>query len=506
MSRAQSKQAPKYAKKKRPRQRNQYLLFLILGSTLYCSWWLVSFPDSFDDTWKSGSSQFHRLLQSSKISLSMGNMDHMDTNTGVGRSGNLLPSTTLRMKATTSIAGEGHFESVLPRVLSIYFPQYHPDPLNDFLWGTNFTDWDSLRAAPEKNKRGFPIPRPSELGYYDLRDYETRKKQGELARDYGIDGFIMHHYWFYDPSHPGSNLHAPLMEMLKDGEPNVPFFLNWCAVRWVNVWMGKSVFHDNKVPVNAKRAITLQEQYFNATDDMILDHYTWLKPFFHHPNYIRIKGEPVFFVYQWNDLMLPILTKLREYAIQDGFPGLYLMVGRSAAPAHIYEPQNLTENLERMMRRKTQHLSLIPVAALNKTMTYPYPLDYITRELQVPNWCLNTAESPLRPVTEEIAGVVTTFDNTPRREYNTAHLWNVDVPDKVVKRFQDSLFAAIYFDVCCHGRDRERESKEDRFVVINAWNEWAEGMSLEPSDVYGRRFLEAVRTVKAQVRQDGCVL
>jgi hypothetical protein len=402
--------------------------------------------------------------------------------------------------------------------LAIYFPQYHPDPLNDFLWGTNFTDWYSLRAAPTKNKAGFQIPRPSELGYYDLRDYETRQQQGQLARDYGIDGFIIHHYWFYDPSHPGPNLHAPLMEMLKDGEPNVPFFFNWCAVKWNNVWMGKSVFHNQKTPVNAKHAITLQDQYFNATDDMIFDHYTWLRQFFHHPNYMLVEGQPIFFVYQWNDLMAPILTKLRAYAMQDGFPGLYFIVGRSAAPAHIYKPENLSEPLQNMMRRKTQHLSLIKASApiVNQTMTYPYPLDYVSRALQVPPWCqLKTTESPLIPATEEIAGVICTFDNTPRRELNTAHLWNVNVPDKVVKRFQDSLFAAIYFDVCCHGQhtrqqrqaiqeQSSRTTKEDRFVVINAWNEWAEGMSLEPSDVYGRRFLEAVKHVKAQVLREGC--
>jgi hypothetical protein len=204
--------------------------------------------------------------------------------------------------------------------------------------------------------------------------------------------------------------------------------------------------------------------------------------------------------------MLPVLAKLREYAIQDGFPGLYLIIGRSAAPVHIYEPQNLTEPLERMMRRKTQHLSSIPTEAFNKTMTYPYPLQFITRELQVPNWCRSTNESPLRPVTEEIVGIPLTFDNTPRREFKTANLWNVGPPDEVVKRFKDNLFAAIYFDVCCHDHGRERESKEDRFVVVNAWNEWAEGMSLEPSDVYGRRFLETVKNVKAQVLRDGCVL
>lgn len=37
----------------------------------------------------------------------------------------------------------------------------------------------------------------------------------------------------------------------------------------------------------------------------------------------------------------------------------------------------------------------------------------------------------------------------------------------------------------CQARD-----KGGKFVLVNAWNEWAEGMALEPSDVYGRKLLE----------------
>jgi hypothetical protein len=33
---------------------------------------------------------------------------------------------------------------------------------------------------------------------------------------------------------------------------------------------------------------------------------------------------------------------------------------------------------------------------------------------------------------------------------------------------------------------------------------WGEGMALEPSDVYGRGFLEIIRDVKAELHQNGC--
>ena len=60
--------------------------------------------------------------------------------------------------------------NTLPRIMAIYFPQYHKDPLNNRNWGDNFTDWVSLRNAPERNYLGYPIPRPTNLlGYYLLQ-------------------------------------------------------------------------------------------------------------------------------------------------------------------------------------------------------------------------------------------------------------------------------------------------------------------------------------------------
>jgi hypothetical protein len=389
--------------------------------------------------------------------------------------------------------------NLLPRLLVIYFPQYHRDSLNDKNWGDNFTDWNSLKGAPAKNRLGYKIPRPTELGYYDLTDTHTRKRQGELARQYGVDGFIYHHYWFYDPTHPGPNLAAPLLKMLQDGEPNVPFFLNWCATKWINVWMGKAIFQN--IPTSKAKAITLQEQYFNASDDMIHDHYLWLSQFFHHNNYIKIENQPVFLVYYYDKHSHHILERLRYFARQDGFDGIYLVVGRSAAPDHIYVPKNLTERVQKIMEKRSQTVDMLPMDIFNQSMTYPYPLEYVTSPFSIPQWCMDGMKQEAASATSrpEITGVITTFDNTPRREYKSSNIYNPGEPDEVVERFNASLHAAVYYHSCC-----QQEMANDRFVAINAWNEWAEAMSVEPSDVYGRRFLEVIRDVKEQVSSHGC--
>eukprot|EP00527_Entomoneis_sp_CCMP2396_P001348 CAMPEP_0198156100 /NCGR_PEP_ID=MMETSP1443-20131203/69475_1 /TAXON_ID=186043 /ORGANISM="Entomoneis sp., Strain CCMP2396" /LENGTH=563 /DNA_ID=CAMNT_0043822881 /DNA_START=21 /DNA_END=1712 /DNA_ORIENTATION=+ len=400
-------------------------------------------------------------------------------------------------------------ETSLPRVLAIFFPQYHKDPLNDKNWGDNFTDWVSLKNSAEKNRLGYPIPRPTELGYYDLNSKKTRIQQEKLAEDHNVDGFIYHHYWFYDKTHPGPNLAQPLLNMLEDGHPNVPFFFNWCPVRWINVWMGKAIFQT--IPTNRNRAIILQDQYWNVTDEQIKDHYDWLSQFFHHHNYIRVNNQPVFLTYTFDERAIPILSKLRQLAIEDGFSGLHLIAGRSAMPDHIYvPPNNMTTVLQQQLMRTMQTLETIQMdethansSIFNQSMFYPFPLEYVSKSYTVPKWCLDKAHSP--PFAErhqhpEVVGVITTFDNSPRRPNNEASIYNQGPADLVLQKFRRNLFASVYYQTCC----LEQRASDDRFVAINAWNEWGESMAMEPSDVYGTRFLEAIREVKAQVAKMGC--
>lgn len=84
-----------------------------------------------------------------------------------------------------------------PKVYAFYFPQFHEDALNTKLWGQGFTDWARVKSSTV-NRNGQLILKPtSDLGYYDLTDREVRRRQAELAKSFGVDGFIWHHYWFY---------------------------------------------------------------------------------------------------------------------------------------------------------------------------------------------------------------------------------------------------------------------------------------------------------------------
>jgi hypothetical protein len=411
---------------------------------------------------------------------------------------------------STDVAVEPVVDEIikLPQVLAIYFPQYHEDPLNNKLWVDGFTDWVSLNNSYSRNRLGYRIPRPtSDLGFYDLTETRPRQRQGELARQYNVDGFLYHVYWFYDRTHPGPTLAAPVEAMLRDGHPNLPFCFNWCETSWVNTWMGNDVFQkdqDGNV-IEGGGDMMLQEQFFNATDQEIQEHYNWFKPFFHHENYIRLANQPVLFVYKHEDEAAPVLAKLRQLAIDDGFAGLHLVIGRKAPPANIFEPaEELKPRLQRKLETDVETLEQVGLDAAhasssvyNQSMTYPYPLPYVTESYTVPHWCVHRKHNQAKASEAyDVTGLLTTFDNTPRRDPEQARIYGYGSKEKVLARFQRNLMATLFYQTCCMKYDPDFDS---RFVTINAWNEWGEGMALEPSNVYDHGFLEIIRDVKHDV-------
>ena len=42
-----------------------------------------------------------------------------------------------------------------------------------------------------------------------------------------------------------------------------------------------------------------------------------------------------------------------------------------------------------------------------------------------------------------------------------------------------------------------RESNRE-FIFMNAWNEWAEGMYMEPDNKYGTAYLQAIKEVVSE--------
>ena len=173
----------------------------------------------------------------------------------------------------------------------------------------------------------------------------------------------------------------------------------------------------------------------------------------------------MFFVYQYDRKMDHILEKQREFAIADGYTGLYIILGPGSPPEYLKDMSTIVGYQAKKLQ--LQRLDSLPSGKLvNLTLTYPYPSDYLN-DLSLPKWCQAVSVNgnndqnsetqkempPLYPQFEsnkpEIYGVPVTFDNTPRREFKTANQWNYGKSNVVVENFWNRLETMLTFDSCC---------------------------------------------------------
>jgi lipopolysaccharide biosynthesis protein len=351
------------------------------------------------------------------------------------------------------------------KAIAFYLPQFHPIPENDRWWGKGFTEWANVaKAKPLFTGHHQPIL-PGDLGFYDLRLPESREAQADLAQEHGIHGFCYWHYWFNGEQ----LLDRPIREILELKKPDFPFCLAWANESWSRTWLGD----DKEVLIS---------QTYSPEDDK--KHAEWLCKAFNDPRYIRINGRPLFLVYKPSALPDARATceVIREISEKNGCGNPYL-VGINAH-SRIVDMRDLgfdsTEDhmpqfgaLPRVFAdghswvRFAKNLKLgIPNGGL-KVYDYEESVEMMERG---------------RPKFPNHPAVFVGWDNTARRANRAIVLIN-NTPDAVarhVRRAVESL---------------DDRPDEERFLFINAWNEWAEGMILEPDRKHGLKYLEAIKSV-----------
>ena len=78
-------------------------------------------------------------------------------------------------------------------------------------------------------------------------------------------------------------------------------------------------------------------------------------------------------------------------------------------------------------------------------------------------------------------GLFPDWDNSPRR-YNRG-AWILQNKPENYKQWLSDLIQWT----------KEHNSPDERYIFVNAWNEWAEGAHLEPDTYYGYSYLQQTR-------------
>lgn len=359
-------------------------------------------------------------------------------------------------------------DNLMPKVIAIYLPQFHETRDNNLWWGKGFTDWDSVRTA-EKYFEGHNEPKvPLGGRYYDLSTRQAMETQAELAKKYGVDGFCFYHYYFKDGK---KELELPAENLLRWKDIDMPFCFNWASEPWIrswsricgNVWSEKYEKHGMETGSGV-----LTEQDYGRPEQWEA-HFAYLLPFFQDRRYIKLDGKPVFVFYSPNDIqpLREMTACWRRMAAEAGLPGLYLIGARINAPndsldaAMIYEPRNSINHLNDSGKTEIR----------NGVRCYAY--ENIWQEV--------LKSEPVPGYKTYFCGI-SGYDDTPRRG-KSGECMTGQSPEV----FQDNLRKLL----------EKSASYGNEYLFVNAWNEWGEGMYLEPDEEHRYAYLEGVKKAVA---------
>lgn len=341
------------------------------------------------------------------------------------------------------------------KVIAYYLPQFHPFKENNEWWGEGFTEWTNVtKARPQY--LGHQQPRlPGELGFYDLRLPQVMRQQIDLAKQYGVNGFCFHHYWF-----GGKRLmETPVQNFLSDKTLDIDFCLCWANENWTRRWDG------------LENDVLIAQNHSPEDDIAFLDD---IMPALKDERYIRVDGKPLLILYRASSLPDAKETgkRWREHAVKNGLPGLYLVVVNAfdVSSPKPFDFDAIVEFPPHQVGAKDITDSITP---LNKEFTgrvYDYE-ELALRAGNIDNENFTCFKA-----------VMPSWDNEARKPTQGFSFYNAK--PELYARWLDSAIKTTM-----------KRKPEERLVFINAWNEWAEGAHLEPDRHNGYAYLHATANI-----------
>jgi hypothetical protein len=364
-----------------------------------------------------------------------------------------------------------------PKVIAFYLPQFHRIPENDEWWGEGFTEWVSVKNA-DRLFPGHKQPRvPMNNNYYNLLDKSTMQWQAKLARNAGIYGFCIYHYWFGEKQ----LLEKPAENLLKWKDININFCFSWANQTWVASWskLAGVTWQNTLLTKDEKgRGILVEQTYGNKIEWK--RHYDYLLPFFKDKRYIKKDGKPVFIIYTSDKFrcLQEMINYWNELAIETGFNGIYFIGTNENKRKYKgldamlrYEPAYTFEN-----RKNDNKYSLKEeIDVLFKNWLKKHNIDFPKFVDYGDIW----EEILTRQIEKNVySGGFVDYDDSPRRGKQSVIVRGGNAI-KFYKYFS-KLYSKCY-------------ENNDEFIFITAWNEWGEGAYLEPDKSQGFAYLNAIK-------------
>lgn len=358
-------------------------------------------------------------------------------------------------------------------VAAYVWPSYTGDePRAWQFWRERYGEWQSVRSAQAKFP-GHTWPRMPLWGYVNEADPYVMEMEIEAAAAHGVNVFAYDWYW-YD--------RRPFLEQCLDNgflrarnNHKMKFYIMWANHNASTFWdkdladLPEVMVWDGKV----------DRKEFERIVHYIINKY------FTCDNYYKINGCPVFALYFLQNLVEGLggidaaadaLAYFRQETKRAGFPDLHLqliLIGgtKDYSGINLFCNVNMQEALSKITFDSATHYQFLAFTDMNRDYNEIIP-DAIKE------WEAESQNLPCPYVPHVTIG----WDNNPR----THNLMPIVCKNNTPEALETMLR---------HAKDFVDSRGLYPLITINSWNEWTETSYLEPDDLNGYGYLEAVRRV-----------
>jgi len=351
------------------------------------------------------------------------------------------------------------------KILSFYLPACYPFAENNEFWGEGFTEWTNINKWTPFYE-GHEVVKGSDVfGQYDLRDFEVRQHHARLAAEAGIHGFVFYHYWF--SQHPKKKVMYEVLEkLLEDGEPNMPFCLEWANEPWTKKWDG------------LEHEYLIKQEYGSEDDHQ--EHFNYLNRFFSHENYIKVNEMPVLCIYRIGHIQdfKNLKDSYNRLAKAAGYPGIYFveLLNHFNDNGGKFNPEaDAYAEYHPMYVNSLYGFKELPISTENAGVYDTVEKwKFLAEEIKVPKEKIKG-----KPY---YRGMFVGWDNSPRATGRRAGIDGNNSPTEFGKYLKKQIENV-----------KQDPENPEKFLFLFAWNEWGEGAVVESSDLYKNEYLTEVR-------------
>ena len=368
-------------------------------------------------------------------------------------------------------------------IAAYVWPSYTGEcPQSRIFWEQGIGEWQTVHSVKPKFD-GHTWPRKPLWGYVNEANPDVMEMQIRSAVDHGVNVFIYDWYWYDNRPFLEQCLNNGFLKARNKDE--MKFYIMWANHDVRYTWDKRNSDNPPINPLLYRGAYTPYE--FDCAVDYIINNY------FSCPNYYKIDGKPVLLFYFLPNLLrgfggvkqaAKAMERFRRKTEEAGFPGLHLQV-------EMMEHGKLSYNLDGAYCNTSPVIITDDYYAVAEQLGF----DSITHYQFVDMADVDTTYEEIIPKIVECwkntqdrsklvyyPHVSVGWDSNPRYlKLQPEGILRNNTPDHIEKMFQ---LAKTFAD-----------SNKVPLITVNSWNEWTEGSYLQPDDLYGYGYLDAIKKV-----------